>query len=215
MPTHTLPGYDTWRYPSMPRAIRERKTEPPGAHALQICWCAACRVSAAAPRAHAAAARTHLNGPCLSAARLTHHAVGRARAHAASGAAPAPPRQAAPPPGASAYAHRQGQLSLRVPAGTQGLKLQLREHEGFVLGTAFSPDTVTGDAGRGTGCADVCRVGAWLCCCVGARARTSPRSHDLAASTASRLQAHPQHRPRTRITHCASPLTCTHTHTQA
>jgi hypothetical protein len=50
-----------------------------------------------------------------------------------------------PPLSSSAYAHRQGQLSVQLPVGATNLKLRLKSHEGFVFGTAYSPETVAGE----------------------------------------------------------------------
>jgi hypothetical protein len=52
-----------------------------------------------------------------------------------------------PPPGKDRYAHRQGNLAVQLPAGARDLHLQLVKHEGFVFGTAFSPETVPGERG--------------------------------------------------------------------
>lgn len=43
------------------------------------------------------------------------------------------------------YAHRQGQLAIQLPPGARDLSLKLQSHEGFVFGTAFSPETVAGN----------------------------------------------------------------------
>lgn len=50
-----------------------------------------------------------------------------------------------PPLKSSSYAHRQGQLAVQLPEGATNLHLKLLRHEGFVFGTAHSPETVPGD----------------------------------------------------------------------
>jgi hypothetical protein len=51
-----------------------------------------------------------------------------------------------PPLTSAAYAHRQGQLTVQLPAGAANLTLRLKSHEGFVFGTAYSPETVAGES---------------------------------------------------------------------
>jgi hypothetical protein len=50
-----------------------------------------------------------------------------------------------PPLNSSSYAHRQGDLAVQLPAGARDLRLKLLKHEGFVFGTAYSPETVAGE----------------------------------------------------------------------
>lgn len=55
-----------------------------------------------------------------------------------------------PPLNSTSYAHRQGDLAVQLPAGAHDLRLKLLKHEGFVFGTAFSPETVAGEGTSGS-----------------------------------------------------------------
>lgn len=131
----------TWRSPSVPRAVAERRIHPGASWHRQH-----------RPR-HSHEADM---APTLRACRLFTYRTSSICCVSASRADEADLRRLCcaadgdglvfldPPLNSSSYAHRQGDLAVQLPAGAHDLRLKLLRHEGFVFGTAFSPETVAG-----------------------------------------------------------------------